>query len=130
MPARIEALRQLALAGYRIGLTIAPIMPIPEWREQYGRLLSNVADALRGVPDLDLTAEIITHRFTPSSKDVLLSWYPGTKLEMDESARAAKRNKFGGVKYVYPKDTMSEMRTWFVKELDSVLPEAQLLYWT
>nr|WP_218828544.1 MULTISPECIES: hypothetical protein [unclassified Rhodococcus (in: high G+C Gram-positive bacteria)] len=130
MPARIEALRQLALAGYRVGLTIAPIMPIPGWREQYGRLLSTVADALRGVPDLDLTAEIITHRFTPSSKDVLLSWYPGTKLEMDESARTAKRNKFGGVKYVYPKDTMSEMRTWFVEELESVLPDAQLLYWT
>ncbi|WP_411742172.1 spore photoproduct lyase family protein [Rhodococcus sp. IEGM 1343] len=130
MPARIEALRQLALAGYRVGLTIAPIMPIPGWQEQYGRLLSNVAEALSDVPDLDLTAEIITHRFTPSSKDVLLSWYPGTKLEMDESARTAKRNKFGGVKYVYPKDTMSEMRTWFVEELESVLPEAQLLYWT
>ncbi len=130
MPARIEALRQLALAGYRVGLTIAPIMPIPGWREQYGRLLSTVADALRGVPDLDLTTEIITHRFTPSSKDVLLSWYPGTKLEMDESARTAKRNKFGGVKYVYPKDTMSDMRTWFVEELESVLPDAQLLYWT
>ena len=130
MPARIEALRQLALAGYRVGLTIAPIMPIPEWREQYGRLLTDVADALRDVPDLDLTAEIITHRFTPSSKDVLLSWYPGTKLEMDENARTAKRNKFGGVKYVYPKDTMAEMRTWFFKELEYVLPDAQILYWT
>ncbi|GGG19673.1 spore photoproduct lyase [Rhodococcoides trifolii] len=130
MPARIEALRRLALAGYRVGLTIAPIMPIPQWRDQYGRLLANVAAALRDVPDLDLTTEIITHRFTPSSKDVLLSWYPGTKLEMDEDARTAKRNKFGGVKYVYPKDTMSEMRTWFVNELESVLPESQLLYWT
>lgn len=130
MPARIEALRRLALAGYRIGLTIAPIMPIPGWREQYGRLLSNVAQALHGIPDLDLTAEIITHRFTPSSKDVLLSWYPGTRLEMDESARTAKRNKFGGVKFVYPKDTMAQMRAWFTEELDAVLPGAQLLYWT
>lgn len=105
-------------------------MPIPQWREQYGRLLANVSDALRDVTDLDLTAEIITHRFTPSSKDVLLSWYPGTKLEMDEGARTAKRNKFGGVKYVYPKDTMAEMRSWFVDELRDVLPDAQLLYWT
>lgn len=130
MPARLTALRSLALAGYRVGLTIAPIMPIPGWREQYGRLLADVADAVRDVPDLDLTAEIITHRFTPSSKDVLLSWYPGTKLEMDEDARTAKRNKFGGVKYVYPRETMAEMRTWFTGELDRVLPDAQLLYWT
>ncbi|GAA1457040.1 spore photoproduct lyase [Williamsia maris] len=130
MPARIEALRRLAFAGYRVGLTIAPIMPIPGWRDQYGRLLADVADALRDVPDLDLTVEIITHRFTPSSKDVLLSWYPATKLEMDEDSRTAKRNKFGGVKYVYPRETISAMRTWFVDELESVLPQAQLLYWT
>lgn len=129
-PARIVALRRLALAGYRVGLTIAPVMPVPGWREQYGRLLADVADALRDVPDLDLTVEIITHRFTESSKDVLLGWYPATKLEMDEDARSAKRTKFGGVKYVYPKETMGEMRSWFLDELDRVLPDAQFLYWT
>ncbi|GAA1900307.1 spore photoproduct lyase family protein [Williamsia serinedens] len=130
MPARITALRRLALAGYRVGLTIAPVMPVPDWREQYGRLLADVAEALRDVPDLDLTVEIITHRFTESSKEILLSWYPATKLEMDESVRSAKRTKFGGVKYVYPKEAMAEMRSWFLDELDRVLPDAQFLYWT
>jgi spore photoproduct lyase len=130
MPARIVALRRLALAGYRVGLTIAPVMPVPDWRDQYGRLLADVADALRDVPDLDLTVEIITHRFTESSKEILLGWYPATKLEMDESVRTAKRNKFGGTKYVYPKETMAEMRSWFLAELDRVLPDAQFLYWT
>ena len=89
-----------------------------------------MADALRGIPDLDLTAEIITHRFTPNSKDVLLSWYPDTKLEMDEDLRTQKRYKFGGVKYVYPRETMTAMRTWFAAELPRRLPEASLLYWT
>ncbi|GAA2054239.1 spore photoproduct lyase family protein [Williamsia deligens] len=130
MPARVQALCRLALAGYRVGLTIAPVMPIPGWREQYGQMLADVRDAVSDVPDLDLTVEIITHRFTESSKDVLLSWYPATKLEMDEDARTAKRNKFGGVKYVYPRDTMAEMKSWFTDELDRVLPDAQLLYWT
>lgn len=130
MPARIDALRRLAQAGYRVGLTIAPIMPIPGWREQYARLLADVADAVGDVDDLDLTAEIITHRFTASSKDVLLSWYPGTKLEMDEDLRTVKRTKFGGAKYVYPRETMSEMKSWFTRELDEVLPQAHLLYWT
>ena len=41
------------------------------------------------MPDLDLTAELITHRFTPGSKEVLLGWYPRTQLEMDEKAVAA-----------------------------------------
>ncbi|MPY11013.1 spore photoproduct lyase family protein [Arthrobacter bussei] len=130
MPARLTALRAVAAAGYRVGLTIAPIMPIPGWREQYGALLDDVAAALDGIDALDLTAEIITHRFTPASKEVLLGWYPRTKLEMDEDLRSQKRSKFGGVKYVYPKQTMSEMRTWFVEELERRVPAARLLYWT
>ena len=37
---------------------------------------------------LDLTAELITHRFTPKSKAVQLGWYPGTALDLDESSRS------------------------------------------
>jgi spore photoproduct lyase len=127
---RLAALRSLALAGYRVGLTIAPVMAYPGWREGYGDLLDQVGLALDGVPDLDLTTEIITHRFTPASKDVLLGWYPHTKLEMDEDVRTQKRSKFGGVKYVYPRSTMTEMRSWFAAELAARLPHAPLLYWT
>src|SRR5215213_4158229 len=39
LPQRIGALRELAVAGYRVGLTIAPIMPIPHWHEGYRSLL-------------------------------------------------------------------------------------------
>ncbi len=130
MPQRIEALRRVAAAGYPVGLTIAPVMPVEGWRESYGRLLDDVAAALADVPDLDLTAEIITHRFTPGSKQVIESWYPRTKLDLDESQRSAKRSKFGGVKYVYPKETMGELRAWFTDAMPARLPAARLLYWT
>ena len=130
LPQRISALRQLAGAGYRIGLTIAPIMPIPDWREGYGRLLDDVAEAVGDLPAVDLTVECITHRFTDASKDVLTGWYPNTKLEMDEAARTRKFGKYGSAKYVYPKDTMSELRSWFDAELATRLPAARTLYWT
>lgn len=123
-------MRIMALAGYRVGLTIAPVMPVPDWRAAYGQLLDDVVAATADVPDLDLTVEIITHRFTPGSKEVLLEWYPRTRLEMDESQRSQKRSKFGGVKYVYSRETMAEMRTWFTDALVQRLPSAQLLYWT
>lgn len=130
VPARIEALRRVALAGYRVGLTIAPVMPVDGWQEQYAALLDAVGTALADVPDLDLTTEVITHRFTPGSREVLLGWYPRTRLEMDESVRTAKRTKFGGVKHVYPRETMTEMRGWFTDALAARLPGAPLLYWT
>lgn len=130
LPRRIAALAQLAGTGYPVGLTIAPIMPIPDWQVSYGALLRAVADATAGIPGLDLTVECITHRFTAASKEVLTSWYPRTKLEMDESVRTRKFGKFGAAKYVYPKETMAELHSWFDSELATTLPAARALYWT
>ncbi len=127
---RIRALRAVATAGYPVGLTVAPIMQVEGWEREYTELFEAVALALAGVPGLDLTAELITHRFTPGSKEVLLGWYPKTKLDLDEELRAEKRTKFGGFKYVYPKDTMGEMRAFLEGKLRALLPAARILYWT
>ena len=128
--ARLRGLRQLADAGYPVGLVIAPIMPVPDWRREYGELLDAAEAALAGVADLDLTFELITHRFTPGSKDVLLGWYPNTTLDLDEAGRSAKRNKFGGVKYVYPTEIMRDLRGWFTTALAGRFPRGRVLYWT
>ena len=57
--------------GYRIGPTIAPIMPVEGWREDYAALLDQAANAVGHRPGADLRVELITHRFTPGSKQVL-----------------------------------------------------------
>ncbi len=130
MPARLGALRQMAQAGYPIGLTIAPILAVPEWEREYETLFADVAAALNGAPDVDLTAELITHRFTPKSKEVLLGWYPGTALEMDETQRTRKLGKFGALKWVMPRERMGEMRRAIEQALARQLPQARVLYWT
>ena len=130
LPDRLAALRRLARDGYPVGVTIAPIIAVADWRSQYGELLDSIAEAVRDVPGLDLTAELITHRFTPGSKEVLLGWYPRTKLEMDEVSRSRKHGKFGAVKYVYPAGLMAELRSWFHGEIAERLPSCRILYWT
>ena len=127
---RLGAMAKMARAGYPVGLTIAPIMRVDHWREEYEELLRCAALALTGIVHLDLTAELITHRFTPGSKLVLLEWYPKTKLDLDEAKRKEKRTKFGSLKYVYPADQMKELRTWFETKLAEYLPAAKILYWT
>lgn len=130
VPARLHALRRMALAGYPVGLTIAPIMPVPDWQQQYSSLLTSAREALTGVPALDLTVELITHRFTEGSKQVLTGWYPRTTLDLDESRRSAKLTKFGSRKFVYPAAEMRELRTWFERTISHELPQAKILYWT
>lgn len=128
LPARLSAMGRMAGAGYPVGLTIAPIMPIEGWAEAYDRLLSDAAAALP--PGADVTVELITHRFTPGSREVLMGWYPATGLEMDTAVRTQKRTKFGGVKYVYPAALMREMRSALDESLAAHLPRARYLYWT
>ena len=131
---RLSAMRLAALpkeeggGGYPVGAVIAPIMPIPDWEEAYTKLLNDMQQQLNFNPDL--TFELISHRFTPGSKDVLMGWYPNTSLDMSEENRAVKRNKFGGVKYVYAKDIMIELRSFFESEIKRRFPQAKILYWT
>lgn len=128
--ARLAAMRRMADAGYRIGLTIAPIIAADGWRAAYGGLIDDVAAALAGAPDCDLTVELITHRFSATTKAVLESWYPGSPLDMSAVNRAEKRTKFGSVKHVYDKPTMAALRGWCEARIGARLPEARVLYWT
>ena len=130
LAARLHALGRLARDGYKVGLTVAPIQPVQGWREDYATLFSMAAAELTHIADLDLTAELITHRFTPKSKAVLQGWYPASRLEMDEHQRSRKLTKFGSIKHVYPAAIMRELRTEITAALSSHLPTAKILYWT
>ncbi len=114
--------------GYPIGVVLAPIIPISEWRTHYSALLDQLSEALD--LETDLTFELITHRFTPGSRDILLSWYPNTSLDFSEDNRSIKRNKFGGQKYVFVKELMKEMCHFFEGEIARRFPKAKILYWT
>jgi len=126
--ARLAGLRKLAEAGYPVGVVVAPIMPLESWQEHYSALFDLLEAQVGG--SFDLTFELISHRFTPGSKEVLEAWYPNSSLEMDPHERAVKRNKFGGLKYVYKGDVMAQLRTFFETEIALRFPEARLLYWT
>lgn len=128
--ARLQALRRMADAGYPVGLTIAPIIAAPGWEEAYAALIDEAATALAGAATLDLTIELITHRFNPGSKAVLDSWYPGSGLDMSDRHRVIKRTKFGTEKSVYDRDTMRALRHFFEGKLAAALPAARILYWT
>ncbi len=127
---RIGALRRMAAAGYPIGLTIAPIIAADGWEQAYGTLIDDVAAALAAMPGLDLTVELITHRFNSGSKAVLDSWYPGSALDMTTRNRVTKRTKFGSEKQVYDAATMRLLRTFLERRIADALPAARILYWT
>ncbi len=132
--ARINALKQLALpkeaggGNYPLGIVLAPIMPIDNWQEHYTALFADLKAALSFAPDL--TFELITHRYTEGSRELLQEWYPNTSLDMSDTNRTRKFNKFGGTKYVFDKAMMESLKRFFYQEIKRHFPQAQILYWT
>ncbi|CAH1001483.1 Spore photoproduct lyase [Neolewinella maritima] len=128
LEARLQAMRKLGQAGYHVGAVLAPLMPFDNWQDDYTDLLQRLREALDF--EVDLTFELITHRFTPGSKQILLDWYPNTALDFDEDKRSKKLNKFGSHKFVYQKEQMKELKGWFTEEVEARFPEAEVLYFT
>lgn len=111
---RIEAARKVIKAGYPVGFLIAPVFIYPNWKEDYLMLIKMLKNYL---PDEDLkhpiTFEIISHRFTPTAKNHILQVFEQSKLPMDEAERTYKYGQFGYGKYIYPKETIAEIKELF-----------------
>ena len=79
---------------------------------------------------------VLTIWFAVTVTFLLLRLLPGDPAlavaspNMTEETRAEKRNKFGGVKYVYQKDMMVSLRRFFEAEIARRFPQGRILYWT
>ena len=111
---RLQAAKRTVNAGYPLGFLIAPILLYPEWQKEYSELLHQIARSLPGVAP---TFELITHRFTPRAKKQILELWPASTLPLDEEQRQYKYGQFGYGKYIYPKETMPEVRRFFEENI-------------
>jgi len=123
---RLEAARQVRAAGYPLGFLVAPIMMLDDWQYEYSRMFDEVRRVLGESGPLSF--EFITHRFTKRAKSQILSVFPQTSLDMDENRRRFKYGQFGYGKYVYPPDTMAELKEFFTAQANQVSDQARILY--
>ncbi|KKM09887.1 Spore photoproduct lyase [Clostridiales bacterium PH28_bin88] len=122
---RLEAAGKVAQAGYPLGFLVAPVLAGNGWRQEYQRLFEKLG---RFCPHPDLTFEFVTHRFTRRAKDTILELFPETSLPMDEESRTFKFGQFGYGKYVYPKETLNELESFFREQVASRFPGAKFEY--
>lgn len=127
---RIEAAGKVAQAGYPLGFIIAPIMWFDDWREDYANLLTKLRQTLPVQAEKTMTFELIQHRFTKTSKRVILERYPKTKLEMDEAKRKYKWGRWGQGKYVYPEEQAQALREFITEQIFRTFPKASIDYFT
>jgi len=128
MEERIIAASKVAAAKYPIGFIIGPILYYERWQEGYGEMLEKLKKRLESTKLSHITFELITHRFTKSAKRNILEVFPNTKVPLDEEERVFKYGQFGYGKYLYPKEIMSEIKSFFEEQIANLFPDAKILY--
>ncbi|HHV19824.1 MAG TPA: spore photoproduct lyase [Thermoanaerobacterales bacterium] len=125
---RITAAVKVASAGFPLGFIIGPIFHYPQWEREYGQMVESLAEKLFDKLKTPPAFELITHRFTERAKRNILKVFPKTQLPLDEGERKFKYGQFGYGKYIYPKDKMTEMKTFFEEKIRENFPDSDILY--
>jgi spore photoproduct lyase len=125
---RIEASIKVARAGYPTGFLIAPVFIYPDWKEEYHDLLLVLKQKLPLDLEAPITFEIISHRYTTIAKNRINEIFPQTELPMEDEERKFKFGQFGYGKYVYPKESMEEIKEFFKKDIEQLFTNKEVKY--
>jgi spore photoproduct lyase len=126
---RIDGINKIAKAGYPLGFIIAPIMLYENWKEDYEILIIKLKDKLKDYKE-KITFELIQHRFTKTAKELILTRFPNTELDLNEETRQLKWGPYGKFKYVYPKEKSTEIKEYISKLINESFSNAEIEYFT
>jgi len=125
---RIEASIKVAQAGYPTGFLVAPVFIYPNWKEEYHDLLIELRRKLPNDLKFPITFEVISHRYTTIAKNRILQVFPQSQLPMNDENRKFKYGQFGYGKYVYPKESLDEIKAFFAKEIEELFINKEVKY--
>ena len=128
MSKRIEAAKKIISAEYPTGFLIAPVFLYNNWQNDYRNMLEQLKDVLPKKTVYPVTFEVISHRYTPRAKDIITKIFPDTKLPMDNEERTYKYGQFGYGKYLYQKEELEKIKSFFQEVIPAIFPDGVVKY--
>ncbi|SFB38916.1 spore photoproduct lyase [Clostridium frigidicarnis] len=125
---RIEASVQVAKAGYPLGFIIAPVFIYDGWKKDYKDLLIELNSKLPKDLKYPLTFEVISHRYTPRAKNIIMEVFPENTLPMEDEKRKYKYGQFGYGKFVYTKEELQDMKEFFANTINDIFENKEIKY--
>ncbi len=121
---RIRAANKMFAAGYKIGINIAPIILLGDWKEQYDglfdRLYRNLDDRLKQ----DLFFELIFMTYGLENEKINKEALPGTVNLFEKEKMSPK----GRGKYRYKPEFYDQATEYFRKQIARKFPRAKINY--
>ena len=124
LSARIEAINKLSEAGYRIGLLIAPVVMLPDWKEHYSELLRELQDSLSSNAKRGLRVEVIFMTYSYVHRMINSEAFPSAVELYDKELMTGR----GMGKYCYKQGLKEDGEQFLRSEIEKYLPETKIEY--
>ncbi|WP_026487303.1 SPL family radical SAM protein [Caldanaerobius polysaccharolyticus] len=121
---RIRALNRMCDAGYRVGMLIAPVMMVDNWKELYGRLIDQLSDELSEKVKDQLFIEIIFMTYSYVHRAINRDAFPNALELFDKSLMTGR----GRGKYCYRKDVRAMGEQFLREQLSQKLNGVPIIY--
>lgn len=122
--ARIRALNAMAEAGYPVGLLIAPVILLPDWKRMYGELIDQLADELSVKVTQNGFIEIILMTYSFVQNAINNDAFPNAIQLLDRESMTGR----GRGKYSYRNDIRTEIESFLRERLSRQLKTMPILY--
>lgn len=121
---RIRAINKLKDAGYKVGILIAPVIFVDNWKILYSELIQKLADELSEKVKKDLFFEIIFMTYSYVHKAINEEAFPNA-IKLYNSELMTMR---GRGMYMYKMDLKEDAKDFFKTELEKYFPDNKILY--
>ncbi len=124
LSARIHALNDVAEAGYPVGLLIAPVILIPDWKRLYTELIEQLADELSEKVKREGFIEIILMTYSFVHNAINTDAFPNAVQLLNKEIMTGR----GRGKYSYRNEVRAEAETFLREELSQHLKTLPIWY--
>ncbi len=121
---RIEAINAMCDVGYKVGILIAPVILIENWKKAYSELLDILSEKLSEKVKKEMFIEVIFMTYSYVHNAINSEAFPG-KFEVYNKELMTGR---GRGKYYYKKEYREDGERFFREEIGKRFKDAEIMY--
>lgn len=121
---RIAAINKLKQAGYKIGILVAPIILVDNWKEQYSELIKHLSEQLSTEVKQDAFFELIFMTYSYVHRKINEEAFPGTPNLYDSELMTGR----GMGKYSYKKEVREDAEKFMRELMQKHFPNNKIEY--
>lgn len=124
LSSRINAINQMSEAGYKVGILIAPVVLVENWKKLYKELIHQLSEQLSEKVKKDMFIEIIFMTYSYVHRAINKEAFPNAIELFDKSLMTGR----GRGRYIYREEARVQGEQFLREELSKKLKNVPIIY--